>query len=172
MARSRAFRRASLQRPTFWEGAVGFISLPTGTSAALTLVSEASLENTPNATLVRTRGTVVAKVSAGTAPVRAHFAWGARFVTAPALAAGVASLPVPIRDIGSDWPVYGGGPLLSVASALTDADSSQMLRWEVDSKSMRKAGLNQVLVFVAEQEAVTGTLTVDVMFFLRLLFKR
>jgi len=178
MAHSRGFRRGSSQRrPTFWEGNIGAMapSIAGTNQAVLAIVGEGQLENTPNATVVRIRGSYTMSTAVGING-EAVLSVGIMLVNAPAFGAGVTSLPTPIADVGSDWIWMDCIPLDNVGVV---GEPIAAARRPIDSKAMRKVGLNQVLVFVAEIVGVaggtTGAATVaiaDIVFGLRVLFKR
>ncbi len=152
MANRRGFQRAAQRRPTFWEGAL-FSSLPSVAGAVAevdTLVTEANLENVPNSTVVRVRGSYGWSVAGANGS--GVCALGIMLVNAPALAVGIGSLPTPITDIGSDWLWWdsfgwdnvgtaGDGPVLAGQRT-------------IDSKAMRKTALNQVLVLITEIQGI------------------
>ena len=100
---------------------------------------------------------------------------GIMVVDALALAAGVGSLQAPGTDIGSDWLWWGTVPINlnggSVASPNTDGQTV-MSRVTIDSKAMRKIGLNQAVVFITENQPLVSTQTVQVIFDVRCLLKR
>jgi len=171
MAANRGFRRAAQRRPTFWEGAI-VQSLPSIAGVASTvgtIVSEANLENTPNATIVRVRGSYGFTTASldGTAVL----AMGIMLVNAPALSVGIGSLPTPITDIGSDWLWWDSVGLDNVGTA-GDGPTLAGQRM-IDSKAMRKTKFNQVLVLITEIQglgAAAGIATIATG--LRVLFKR
>ena len=135
-------------------------------SAVFTLVSEAILEAGPSPTIVRVRGEFWAKSQ--TSAVNARVTAGIIVVTNKALAAGVASLPSPLTDGGSDWlwwDTYG------LAWQTGEPIESGAVRRVIDSKAMRKVGLNQVLVMVIETTSISGTPSVDMSFAGRVLLK-
>jgi len=148
MANRRGFQRAAQRRPTFWEGAV-IQALPSVAGVASTVsavVTEANLENTPNATVVRVRGNYGWSVAGANGS--GVCALGIMLVNSPAFAVGIGSLPTPITDIGSDWlwwdsfgwdnvGTVGDGPVLAGQRT-------------IDSKAMRKTKLNQDLVLIVE----------------------
>ncbi len=81
-------------------------------------------------------------------------AFGLAIVSDQAAAAGVASVPTPVTEAGSDlWFVhkwYHGDE-----SKLTDKTTSAT-RISIDSKAMRKVDVGQDLVVVAEMDTVLG----------------
>ena len=160
------------KRRMFWLGATGTTSVTTAVPTTQVVVSEASLEQIPNPTLVRVRGEMIIHPSViGAAGATAVIGAGLIIVTAKALAGGVAALPIPITDIGSDW-LYHRMSLIDVQSAITVEDGiTQNVRFEVDNKAMRKFDLNQVLAINVEAQGLASTMTVELTWALRLLFK-
>ncbi len=161
------------RRPTFWEGSVNEFTLATGVRGFTTAVSEAILENSPNPTLVRVRGEAILTINARTAAGDdAVLGLGLIPQSAAAIAAGVASMPNPVTDIGSPWIWH---QMISMRTNIAPPNGTDILgnvRIPIDNKSMRKFDLNQGLVLVAQNLAVQGTLTIRVVVTLRILFKR
>ncbi len=170
---NRRFVQRAVRRPTFWEGnSVTHINT-SGTTVFSTLVSEASLENTPNSTLIRLRGEVLVVLNTiGSVPAKGVFTMGIKFTTGAALAG--ASVEAPLTDIGSDWIWWNTMGLELESGTLENAQQgiAVVKRVEIDSKAMRKVGLNRVLVFVTQHTAILSTMTVDLNGAVRALFKR
>ncbi len=162
----------SVRRPTFWEGGRIAHSLSSGSSFSTVIVSEATLENTPNPTIVRCRGDLLVQINAGGGNSSANFTAGLIVVTADALAAG--AVPSPLGDIGSDWlwwsnrgmSTFGGG-----AGADSDFEGVTT-RIPIDSKAMRKVGLNQALILVTAIQPEVLTIGVRTVGVIRVLLKR
>ena len=97
-------------------------------------------------------------------------------VDAKQLAAGVTAMPLPITSNSEDFLWYGSEFIGNSAhgTPATVQSSYTMDRLLVDSKSMRKVSVNQVLVLVSEMDLLAGTAGADVQFAfsLRLLFKK
>ncbi len=172
---NRRFVPQRVRRLTFWEGAGINLSVTTGTTGFQTIVSEALLENSPNPTLVRIRGSILVMLNSSAASPGACLAvCGIKVVQAAALAASAPAAP--FTDIGSDWiwwttvaiNLAAGG---SAGSPNVDGQTV-MQRIVIDSKAMRKIKGNEVLVFMAENVVVTSTQTFDVDGAMRVLFKR
>jgi len=171
---NRRFVPQRSRRPTFWEGASVNSTVTTGASVINTVLSEAQLENVPAPTIVRIRGSILVQVTASAAtPGRSSCVLGIKLTTGAALAG--AAVEQPLLDIGSDWIWWTAVPLFlaggSVAAPNSDGRSI-VHRVEVDSKAMRKTGINSVLVLVAQNEVITSTQTFDVQAVLRVLLKR
>jgi len=170
----RRFSPVRSRRPMFWLGNSMQHTATTGAAVANALSSEADLENVPNATIVRVRGMLTAQITSTAAvPGRCLITCGIKVATASALAGG--TLQQPFTDIGSDWLWWTSIPLsvLGGTVAAPDADGRLLTaRIDIDSKAMRKTGLNDVLVFVTQNTVVTSTQTCDVLAGIRVLFKR
>ena len=161
------------KRATFWEGATGEAVMTTGTVATVPVVTEATLENTPNPTLIRIHGTVYAHVTARTAAGDSCIlGLGIMAQSRVAIAAGVASMPAPITDIGSPWIWHRQIVLDSLVAPPNGTDIGGNVRIIVDNKSMRKFDLNQGLQIILQNFALTGTITLSATWAFRLLFKR
>ena len=172
MANRRLAPRA-VRRPTFWEGGNVSLATPSGTNVVGTLVAEANLENIPHSTLVRIRGEVLMHVDTISGVGRGIVTMGIKLSTAAAVAG--ATVEGPNTEIGSDWiwwqtmgiAAVGG----TVAAPALDGNTI-FKRIEIDSKAMRKVGLNQVLVFAVQHTALVGTQSVVTNGAVRVLFKR
>jgi len=140
----------------------------------ITVVSEAILENYPNPTLVRQRGAVLAYLNAGGATLDSVLTMGMYFADKAAVTAGIASLELPNRDIGSDWLWWATIPLADNSGTIDQIrPTTSAHRIEIDGKAMRKAEPNQSLVFVAEvTDFGVSNASVAVNASARLLFKR
>ena len=162
----------SVRRPTFWEGARINHTLSSGSSFSTVIVSEATLENTPNPTIVRSRGDLIVTINSAGAVARANFTAGLIVVTADALAAG--AVPSPLSDIGSDWLWWNARAMNTTAGgrSLDNDSEGGIARIPVDSKAMRKVGLNQVMILVTNITPETLTVGVDVTGVIRVLLKR
>jgi len=161
------------KRPTFWEGATGAFSLTTGTVSTSTVVSEATLENTPNPTLIRIHGHIFVHVTArGAAGDAIVLGLGMIPQSAAAIAAGVTAMPIPVTDVSSPWLMHRQVVLDSNIAPPNGTDIGGNLHIVVDNKSMRKFDLNQGLQFTVQNSVIAGTLTVSIAFAFRFLFKR
>ena len=171
----RSFRRAGPRRATTWEGfSVSFAGVTAAAPAFAIVVAEAVLENFPNPTLVRQRGSYLAYANAGGATLDSILFLGLYFADASAVAAGIASLETPGTDVGSDW-IWIDQIALSDNSGTLDQNRPTVAagRRMIDGKAMRKADQNQALILVAEvvdfgATLLNATATVSA----RLLFKK
>jgi len=169
---SRTLVRAP-RRPTFWEGATGAFTLTTGTVSTATVVSEATLENTPNPTLIRIHGHIFVHVTArGAAGDAIVLGLGMIPQSSAAVAAGVASMLVPVTDVSSPWIMHRQVVLDSNIAPPNGTDIGANLHIVIDNKSMRKFDLNQALQLTVQNTVIAGTLSVSIAFAFRFLFKR
>jgi len=159
----------------FWEGANLLFSNATNTSAVLAVISEATLENVPNPTVIRIRGRLSAFLTAvASADTILTMTYGIMVVDEAALAIGVTALQLPGTDIGSDW-MWWDTIILNKALNTGPEDEQIGANKEIviDNKAMRKIGLNQALVLVAQNTQNSGGAgTVASVFQARVLVKR
>ena len=171
-------RRAVVRSPRrgmFWEGAGNVLTPTTGASLVFTCVGETTLENVPNPTLIRIRGEVLVYLTAvGASGAQALASMGMIIQSKAAIAAGVASMPSPFTDIGSDWLWHYQVPLALRGSIGADNEAlgAHVARIYIDNKSMRKVEQNQALVFIVENVVLTSTVTFQLSAGLRFLFKK
>jgi len=147
VANRRQFSTAR-KRVTSWHGAnIAISDLVTATPQFNTLVPEATMETFPTPTIVRIRGNIgVASDVSSTDSAFAHVSMGIIKVTAAALAGS--AVPTPTADIGSDW-IWWSNIIVAKWTATVN-EGSIWRNVMVDSKAMRKVGLNEALIFVAE----------------------
>ena len=151
------------------------MSVGSAVSVLGVVTPEAILENTPNPTLTRIRGSIhIVSTATGAANARALIVMGIMVVDGRALTAGIGSLELPFVDIGSDW-LWWDARVVDMATAPgQNEDLALGLRHDivVDNKAMRKVGLNQAVVFVTSNIAQNSSHTVQVSGALRVLYKR
>ena len=121
------------------------------TSAGATLLASFAFEEP--VTIMRARGQISVRPTVFTGDLDIVGAIGMGVVSAEAAAAGVASIPEPFND--ADWGGWFVWRSFSYRIELggTPANAA-FLPWffEVDSKAMRKAKTNDVVVIVAESQ--------------------
>ena len=163
----------SARRSTFWEGINVDSLVTTGSQNIIAAITEANLENVPNPTIVRCRGSLmIATVSPG-AGARAHMTMGLIVMDSQSFAAAVAQRP--LGDVGSDWLWWTNVSLLADGSGVTPVDEAGLSvfhRTEVDNKAMRKIQPNQVMALVLQNSVVNSTMSVRVFGVLRFLLKK
>ena len=167
---NRRFATATRKRRMSWDGAsVNLSNLIVGTAQFSTILTETILENFPTPTLVRSRGRMNVVADNSSTPNAFGFVtMGLIVVTATAATAG--AVPNPTTNTGNDWLWWDSA---FVGSSASDVIGEEITvdRISVDSKAMRKIGLNQVLVFVADLSTCEGTLVCNVCGTFRCLLK-
>ncbi len=171
--------RSSPVRPTFWAGSVstGFTTLTSAAPLIQVLVSEAGVENVPNPTLMRTRGSIDVSADSSASTAEAFsVAIGIAVIGAHAFAAGSASVPLPLTDSGNDkWLWWGHATInTGIAGGASTVNYNPSQRIEVDSKAMRKIEADELVMIAFEvDDLVAGAARqIDVSFGIRLLLKR
>ena len=172
---NRRFAPMRQKRSTVWEGGSFNISVVTSGSSFISLVSEAILEQIVNPTIVRIRGEVlVTLLSSAAVPSSTFVFLGIKLASQAAF--GASAVEVPGTDIGSDWIWWKTVALVlltggTVASPNGDGRNSNV-RFEIDSKAMRKVRSNEQLVLVAQNIASESTTTVGIDGGVRVLLKK
>ena len=167
---NRRFVQRPRKRAMSWQGfSIDFADLVNGTAQAAAAIPENILENFPTPTLIRTRGGISVWTDPSSTPGGfGVLTVGLIFVTAAALAAN--GVPSPLADSGNDffyWDTF------HVGASATDVIGEDITvdRKVVDSKSMRKIGLNEVVALSAEWLTCEGTMVVNMCGVLRILMK-
>jgi len=159
--------RRGPKRGTFWFGSTStaLANVSAAAPANQVLIAEATLENVPNPTLIRTRGcwyvrnTIASSV--GTIGI------GIKIVDAVAFAAG--ALPLPLTNIDDDWLVWSCTTLRGTGTGIEHLPYERV---EIDSKAMRKVGENEVAVIVWEVVSVLNVPVIETAISLRVLLKK
>jgi len=163
-------RPSSLRRRTGWEEGPGGTTATSFTDTIATILGAGFEFLLDGLTIVRIRGSVQAFLTVGGTNSGFHAAIGMGIVSADAFAVGVTAVPNPIDD--ADWNgwMYHRYFDLHGATTFNPADQSNSLTFEVDSKAMRKVGVNEVL-FASIETVESGTATMSVFFESRILLK-
>ena len=175
---SRGSARAGPRRLTSWSLGPGgddiaTLDRTTVSGAATVIIGSGVTSVVPNLTIVRTRGFLEFSLTAADVQ-RAGFNYvvGIGVIQADPFAVGAGSLPDPFTD--ADWPgwlYYSAGSMRTAVGAIAIGDPSvNPFRLEIDSKSMRKLRLNEVM-FLVVQVGETGTATMDISGLTRVLVK-
>ena len=175
----RARRRVvqSARRGTVWLGFADtdFSGLAANAATVLAVVPEASLEEFPNPTLVRTRGQLEVK-SSNAGAVNDDVRWGAGFAVMDRkqVTVGVSACPLPLTDSNWDgWFWWQTGFVRQTGEVIpTFQLGIAFQRVEIDSKAMRKVGQDQVVACVIETLNLAGTNGIDFSVASRFLFKK
>ena len=141
----------SVKRRSVWIAPAlqAYVSVATATKVIISSFNpEASGIHFP--TVVRTRGQVAIKATSAAVDNTSVGAYGVGVVSEDAFAAGVGSIPGPFSD--ADWPGWFVWRSFTYRFEFSDATGALLMNMvqEVDSKAMRKVGLNEVIVTVAE----------------------
>ena len=169
MPHSRGFQgRQSQRRRTEWFAGPGQVAASSFAASTSIIHGGTVITSFGEETLVRTRGIFCAYLKTATAVGDGFFgAVGIGKATASATAAGVASVPTPLTEVGWDGWLYHR--FFSVHSGLA-ADGSGHERFEVDSKAMRKLQEAEAF-YIAIEVLEIGTATMDVFCDTRMLVK-
>ncbi len=167
---NRRFVARPRKRVMSWQGVnVDISDLTVVTPIFITAISEAILETFPTPTLVRTRGGLTVYTDTSSTPGGfGVIGMGLIVVTSAAVAA--TGVPSPLSNTGNDWLWWDQ---FSVGAAAADVIGEEITvhRKIVDSKAMRKIGLNEVVVLVTELQTCEGTMVVNICGALRFLMK-
>ena len=148
--------------------------LAIGAASSGVIALGSNLLLSPAATLVRTRGSVLFKISAsGSANNKLNGAFGIIVASDQAVSIGITALPSPITEIENDWVVWVPFTGSADLAATTQTDLGAFSLVQFDSKGMRKMKEGESLVGVFEvfqSDATTGTF-VDIVAQYRMQFK-
>ena len=109
-----------------------------------------SLLDVEPVTLLRIRGNLLVKGTPNAVADDDVVGLGFIVATDNAVAAGGASLPGPILNPDAPWIWHQYVPLSAGSAGLLGDDIGSVVRVDVDSKAMRKLGISEQLVLVAE----------------------
>ena len=151
-----------------WQGDSGWFA--TAVAAAGSLGNTAIVTFNEPGTIVRIRGSGLAQLDQGGADGAAVYAMGLMVVSDDQNTAGVTAIPSPLEDKDGDWIWHRSGVLRTITGTDSDTYGSQVDRFEVDSKAMRRVKQNDVLAMVVDMANFTGTNTVDAAASFRVLF--
>ena len=162
MARGRSSRRVFTRPPArsnVWLSLqVDLASVGTGSVATLISTFNAAALALRPFTIVRTRGvlTVVSDQAVASEFVQGVFSM--QVVTAVAAAAGVASVPTPLTETDADYHVYQpfANSFIDATTVGFHEQSGQGMSWMIDSKSMRKVGVDDDCAMVVEGVGSNG----------------
>ena len=182
MALRRGFspQRIRSKRSTGWAQGPGGEANTTVTSSSIQILGSGVVTILGKVTLIRTRGELSFALSAATAGANGFAcAFGIAVLTTPAFSAGTGSIPGPITEMDWDGWLYhrffnclSNAPITNAASEDVDAmlPVAAAVRFEVDSKAMRKFDEDETIAAVFESVEI-GTATGNLMFNSRMLFK-
>jgi len=155
VGRLRGFRR-SQKRKTTWSGLVPQTAL-TAVAGSAQAILETFTPTVDGMTIVRVRGLFGVVTDQLAASEDMMGAVGLGVVTEQASSIGITAVPHP--DTDSDWGGWLWHQYYSAAFLFGDATGfagDAMARFVMDSKAMRKIGLQERLVLVIENSGVRG----------------
>ena len=175
---SRGSGRGSPRRLTSWSLGPGGDDIATldrvaVTGAATVIIGSGVTPVVPNLTIVRTRGFLEFTLRTADAVLAGfNYVVGIGVIQADPFAVGAGSLPDPFTD--ADWPgwlYFHAGSMRTGVGALAVGDPSvNPFVLEIDSKSMRKLRLNEVM-FMVVQVGESSAATMDIAGLTRVLVK-
>ena len=104
-------------------------------------------------TIVRSRGIMQLRSDQAAGTEAQAVNYGHIVVSEEAVTAGVASVPTPLSEAGSDWHVYEQLASSFVLSSAVGIDAAAGVMKTFDSKAMRKVDFGEDLIAVAEVPA-------------------
>jgi len=169
---NRGPRRSS--RQTAWEEGPGSSTSQQFVASTTILQGSGAQAGVDGVTIVRTRGHLSALLTAVAAANEGfHCAIGICVVTVDAFTVGVTAVPNPIADMSWDgWLYHRFFDVHSISGTIADGVNAGTvgINFEVDSKAMRKIGINEVVVATLEV-IENGTAVMEVYFDTRILVK-
>jgi len=173
---SRGSNRARIpRRKTSWEFGPGGTIATTFSASTTSVIGGGVTVGENGITLVRLRGSLQAFLkTADQANGGFHMVFGIGIASSDAFAVGVSALPNPGDD--PQWPgwlywrVFDIHAWSSTLSESYGPSGLASIQFEVDSKAMRKLGLNEV-IFASCQSIEAGNSTASVFFESRTLVK-
>jgi len=144
------------RRLTGWEEGPGGSTLSTVSDSIATILGSGTAYLQDGLTLVRLRGYFRMFLTTAGAAEGFHCALGAAIVSNDAFAVGVTAVPNPIADMDWDGWLYHRFFDVFSLSTLAAGDNNNWVGFEVDSKAMRKVGVNDTL-FMSLETVEIGT---------------
>ena len=175
MARRRSQRgsnRASgVRRQTSWEEGVGGTSSAQFAASGSAIVGSGVQPTTDGLTLVRTRGFVELVLTTITANLDGYSGGiGIGVVNTNAFGVGVSAVPLPLTEMQWDGWLWHQLFAFHGPAGGTLGHPGANLRFEIDSKAMRKVGLEDT-IFASIEVVETGTAVMSYFLDSRMLFK-
>jgi len=161
MAARRRFPASGHRRKVAWAGAaIDEATISVAASVVVTTVTEAEIEADREPTIARVRGDLlVVNDTDSTAGAFGHLCMG--LIVVDVISAASGAVPKPLTDIGSSW-LWWKCVTIGEQIGSPDINGLSFNRVDVDSKAMRKTGLNQKVVLVMTLTQCEGTLVVNV----------
>ncbi len=173
-----ARRRGSFQAPvlrtrrkTGWEEGVGGQAVLTRTASGAIFVGSALSVLFDGLTLVRVRGMIELTLQSVSAAGDGFAgAFGIAVTSLDAVTAGVASVPQPVADMDWDGWLWHQFIFLHATSATLSETNPNRINIPIDSKAMRKIGVNDAIYLMVELTEI-GTAEIDIFADTRVLVK-
>ncbi len=161
MARRKAFARfvRPPARTTVWfNHGLGPVTVAGSSASLYSSYNAAALAFRPF-TIIRTRLLVHFESDQVAAIEKPSGAFGGIVVKEDAQAIGITAIPTPISDTDAEWAFFQGmtTSFTFITGVGFDADSGS--RYIIDSKAMRKVGINETYVTVVENRIAVGSIT-------------
>ena len=171
MARRRSFSAPARRRTGWEEGPGGQAVVAVSTTSSL-IIGSGVAALTDGLTVVRSRGMINLVLNAASASMDGFgYAFGLCVVTSDAFAVGITAVPKPIDDSDWDgWFWHSFGFLFSHAALTSTGTGPFVENIEIDSKAMRKVGINDTVTLVG-QFVEAGTAVINIHADSRLLTK-
>ncbi len=149
-----------------WTGLSGAVLAIGANGQAVTTVATAAA----SATLLRSRGEIVASIDGPTDGDHCAVACGLIVVTEEQVAVGTTAIPNAAADLNADWLWHGF--LLLHSQGVTELSGNVTMadRLTIDSKAMRLMRPTNSVVFAVTNSTLAGTPAVDVTVSARQLF--
>ena len=166
MLRQRQYQRSSGSRPNRdWSGVVstGLTAVAGGTKVLLgSFVPTAGVDET----ILRSVGVLFIQSDALASASEFQIgAFGMIKVTSNAFAAGAASIPGPVTDIGDDWIIYQSWVQANQLFMAIDFDSMSGVSYAFDSKAKRVVeGEGQTVALMVENAHATHSFNIGIAF--------
>ena len=161
--RSRTRRHGKTGETTWIAAGIAAMAVPASSKTQVASLNAAALLIRPF-TIIRTRISCMFESDQLAVSERLHGALGGIVVNDVASALGVTGIPGPVMDATSPWFFYQGmldSFVFATGVGFAGGNASSRL-YEIDSKAMRKVGVNEDLNFVFEMAAAKGgVLTIE-----------
>ena len=165
-------RTSGKRRQTGWEAGPGSLTMAEGTlsGSGNLIIGSGIAPVVDGLTLVRTRGDITMGLrTAGSVGDGFLVGVGIGIVTNDAFAVGVTAVPSPIDDM--DWDGWLFHKLVNLFTVVgTEDNPVTAARIDVDSKAMRKIGINETM-YLSAQGVEVGVATMAIAGITRTLFK-
>jgi len=174
VARQRGIPRGRVQSPrrkTSWEAGTGGTAAGAVSASTATFVGSAVAPTVFGSTVVRIRGQLdLMLILATSAGDGFQGAFGIGIATTAAVVAGIASVPTPIAEQGSEnWLFWHAVSIHNPIASSTAFTRSAFQRIIIDSKAMRKFEDPTMSLYAALELVEIGTATVNIQHDSRLL---